>query len=120
MQLVEINKIGAQTPERVFAGFADVLRFAVRGYREFTRILVVLLWIRHRESTFGSQDDPMTITLKRFAHQFLVGEWPVDIGGIEECDTELHSAPNRGDGFRAISTSVGPSHRHTTKPNRAN
>src|SRR5438132_7139694 len=120
MELIEIDKIGAQAPERVFAGRANVFRPAVWSNRKLTRILVIILWVRYDQPAFGSQDDPVTIVPKRFSDQFFVGERPVDVGSIKERDAELHRPPNCRDRFRAVSTSVGPSHRHTTQTNRTN
>jgi hypothetical protein len=59
--------------------------------------MVVILWIRDYQPAFGSQDDLVTIVLKRFPDQFFVGKRSVDIGGIKEGDAELHCPPNRSD-----------------------
>jgi hypothetical protein len=63
MELIEINKIGPQTPQRVFAGLANVFRSTVWCYRKLACILVVIFWVWYYQSAFGSQDDLVTIVL---------------------------------------------------------
>jgi hypothetical protein len=49
------------------------------------------------EAELGGDHDVVAEGLQGFAHEFLVGEWAVDLGGVEEGDATLDGRADQRD-----------------------
>src|SRR5204863_881841 len=74
--------IGLEPLERAIGDLFDVFRAAVQA------ALLARLWI-DIEAEFGGDHHLLAEGRKSLAYQFLVGEGPVDLGGVEKRDAEL-------------------------------
>src|SRR5262245_550681 len=54
--------------------------------------------------------------LKRFTHEFLVGERPIDFSRIEEGDAALNGCVEKGDHLLLVGRRVAKAHAHTARP----
>ncbi len=83
----QIDHIGLQALERGFGDRLDLFRPAVQSLPARASI-----WIEI-EAELGDYDHLVTYRRKRLAQQLLVGEWAIDLSGIEKCDATFHGGP---------------------------
>jgi hypothetical protein len=104
--VVEVDVVGAQSPQRALDSGADVRRAAVELPRSATGV-------RH-DAELDRQHDLVASLLDRSAHQRLVVERPIDLGGIEMVDAEVQRPVDGADrlGLAAGSDVVVAGHRH--------
>src|SRR5262249_19969338 len=87
MLVEEIDAIGPEPPERRVGDLPDALRPAVQaGFR-----------IPILETELGCNHDLVPEGSQRLAHQLLVGEGTVGLGGVEERDAALERLPDERD-----------------------
>jgi hypothetical protein len=55
-----------------------------------------------RQSSFGRDQEPLPIRMKRLMDQLLGHEWAVRVGGVDEVDAELDRSPQHPDRFVVI------------------
>ena len=110
--VVEIDDVGPEALERSLATCLDVLRAAVE-LRRHARLEIAELGGNHHLIAKGS---------KRFAHEFLVRERTVELGGVEEGDAALHGCTDQRDHFLLVrgwsGRAVDTAHAHAAKPER--
>ena len=111
--VVEVDVVGAEPSQRAVDGAADAGRVAGQpaGWD------AVLL---EGEPELGGDDDVVAVRLEGFADDVLVGERPVDLGGVEERDAELDGAADDGDAVGAVwgGRVVGAGQAHAAEPDR--
>ena len=78
--VVEVDVVGAETPERALNGGADIGRTAVEMARAVPGV--------RDHAELRGEHDLVTTTLDRLADQLLIGEGAVDLGGVDEGDPE--------------------------------
>jgi len=76
--VVQVDVIGAQPGEGAFDRGADVRRAAVEGAGTAAGV--------RNHAELGGQHDVVAAALDRPADEFLIGERPVDLGGVNEGD----------------------------------
>ena len=81
MLIEEIDVIGFQAFERCLGNGADVLRPAVEAIRRLTA----------HKAEFCRDNNLIADRTECVAEEFLVREWTVGFGGIEERNAEIHS-----------------------------
>jgi hypothetical protein len=86
MLVEKVYAIGLETLEGTLGDFLDMYRAAIQ-----TRLLPILDF----ESKFGGDHYLITHRSESLAHEFLIREWPIDFGGIEEGDTVLKGRPDQ-------------------------
>src|SRR5471030_2711705 len=88
MDLIEIDIIRAQAPQRSVDSFHDT--FAREAMRVDARA--------HRAEDLGRDDDFVAFgeILDRAAQYFLAGPLRIDVGGVEEVDALLQRFPDEG------------------------
>jgi hypothetical protein len=84
----EIDPIGLEPLQRSLSDLADVGRSTVQ-----TRLLPTF----KLEPELRRNDDPIANGRHRFAHDLLVGKWPVRFGGIKERDASIDGGANDRD-----------------------
>ena len=111
--VVEVDVVGAQPAQRALDGAADARRVAAQAAGR-DAVLV------EREPELGGDDDVVAVRLEGFADDVLVGERPVDLGGVEERDAELDGAADDGDAVGAVGGGgvVGAGQAHAAEPDR--
>ena len=82
MQVVEIDRFHAKTPQAPLAGLAHIVGLAVEASRQ--RIICV-----PNDAELGGDYHLVATPADHFAYQFLIGEGPIGIGRIEQRDAEL-------------------------------
>jgi hypothetical protein len=109
----DVQPIGPQVPQAVLRDLADVLRPAVQRLAQ-PRVL------RHVEPELGRQHDLVAEALHRLAEQLLVtaGATAVQLGGVEEVDPQLESAPDGGHSTVVVRFAVRHGHAHRAEPER--
>ena len=85
--VVEVDVVHAEPPERVVDGLADVLRTAVDAAA--TAVLAAHV------AELGRQLHLVAAAGDRPAHELLVGERPVHVGGVQEGHAEVEGAVDR-------------------------
>jgi hypothetical protein len=82
MELVKVDVIGLQAPQRVLAGFEDVVAAGARIVRQ----------IAHTPIDFGCQHHLIAqiAILQKFSDNALAFSLVIDIGGIEKINASLH------------------------------
>src|SRR5579862_7157700 len=85
MLIEQVNGINLQPLERPFHGPLDLLRPTVYTCR--SRAIIAAAQI---ESELGGDHHSALERRKRLAHQFFVGEWTIDLGGVKERDAAVH------------------------------
>src|SRR5439155_249817 len=96
--VVEVDVSHAESRERGVAGLAHVLRAAVHAHKGPVRFADV--------AELGGQDDALASVRDCLADEPFVGERAVDIGRVEEGDTEVDRAMDGGDRLGVIAVAV--------------
>jgi hypothetical protein len=69
------------------------------------------------EAELGGDDDAPLEGLERLAHELLVRERPVDLGGVEERDAAFDGLPDEGDHLLLVrSRTEAEAHAHAAEP----
>jgi hypothetical protein len=110
--VVEVDVVGAKALERPLDRALHVLGGAVRGP---DRGHIARLRVVHPVVELGGDHAVVPTSLDRPADEHLVGERPVDLGGIEEIDPELERPLDRRDRLVFVGCAVGDGHAHTAK-----
>ena len=90
----QVDRVGAQPPQRPVDGGADVLGSAVHA----AGLRAVLVEV---EAELGGDDDLVAHRLERLADELLVVERAVDLGGVEERDAAVDGRAHEVDHLRA-------------------
>ena len=111
--VVEVDVVGSQAPERALDGGADIGRTAVEVARAIPGV--------RDHAELRGEHDLVTATLDRLADQLLVGERPVDLGGVEKGHPEIEGTVDRPDGLGIILPGAreGGRHPHGPQPDAA-
>src|SRR5439155_27077779 len=102
MLVIQVDAVGSEPGQGPLHGGADAGRAAVEtprlaaGVRDVTEL--------------RGQHDLVPAALDGPADEFLVVEGPVDLGRVEEGDTELEGPVDGADGLRLIGGPVAPGH----------
>jgi hypothetical protein len=84
----------------------------------------LLLWIRDprprvvrlaSDAELGRDDHLIAPALDGFAHQLLIGERPIDVGGIEKIDAELDCAVDGRNRLTVVAGAIKLRHAHATE-----
>src|SRR5215210_3805602 len=102
--VVEVYRVHAEPFERGVARPLYVLRLAVDA--DPASVLATLV------AELGGEDDLVAPALDGFADEPLVGERAVHVRRVEEVDTELHGAVDRGDRLSFVRGAVELAHPH--------
>ena len=89
MLVEQIDGVGPQATQRALDGGTDVVRSA--GDAGLLAALV------EREPELGGDDHVLADRVQCFAHQVLVVEGAVDLGGVEEGDAPVHRGTEERD-----------------------
>ena len=76
---------------------------------------VDLLAVFDAEAEFGGDGHLAAPALQRPAEQFLIDEWAIDLGRVEEGAAEFDGAVQGGDRFGLVGRTVGLAHAHAAK-----
>ena len=82
MQVIQINHIGLQTAQGVFAGLTKRLRAAINYPNKLTIARVHAL-----HAALAGQRELLAMRLQDFAHQGLIGAKAIQGGGVKKGDT---------------------------------
>ena len=108
----QIDDVGLEPLERALDCFLDVLWPAIEGIP-----LASVLRIR-RPAELGCDHHLIAEWSEGFAHEFFVGEWTVDFGGIEKCDAAFDRRPNQRDPLLLVDRwTVAKAQPHAAQPN---
>jgi hypothetical protein len=110
MLIIEIDVVHAEPPERGIAGGFHVLGPAVLPDELSVR--------RAHVAEFGREDHLLALSFDRLADQDLVGEWPVDVGRVEERDAEVQGPMDRRDRLGVVAGAVEVRHPHAAESQR--
>src|SRR6185436_12149351 len=106
----EVDRVGAQAPQRIFDASRDRLRTAV-GAAGLIR--------REVEAELGRDHDPVTYRLERLADELLVRERAVALRRVEERDAAVDSRPDQGDHLLLLREwRKAGAHAHAAEPER--
>ena len=105
--VVEVDVVDPQPLEGGVDGPADVVGAAVDA--DPAAVLAALV------AELGGQHDLVAPAGDRLAHQLLVGERPVHVGGVEEGHAEVQGAVDRGDRLRLVARAVELGHAHAAE-----
>jgi hypothetical protein len=111
VQLVQVDAVGAQPVQRRVDAGPDVLGRPVAGHGA----------VAHHEADLGREEGLVAPTLERPADELLVGEGSVDVGGVDQRDTQIEGPPDHPHGLVvvALGGAVGPGHAHAAQADRA-
>src|SRR5262249_31609914 len=104
----EVDVADAEALERSVDRAPDVLGAAVDAARPGARRV-------DREAELGGHLELVPTTGDRAPDEPLVGVWPVDLGGVEECHAELERAVDRPKARLLVALAVGPGHAHAAE-----
>ena len=102
--VVQVDAVRAQPPEGAFGSDTDVRRAAVEHPGAAAPV--------RDAAEFGGQDDLVAAAPDGPADEFLVGERPVALGGIDKGDPELQRPVDGADGLGVIGARAGIGGRH--------
>ena len=107
----KVNHIGPEPFQRCIGHLFDVLGPAVQAHPLRASIRVEL------EPELGGDDDPAAERSEGLAHQILVRERTVHLGGVEERHATLHGDPQERDHLRPVPRrTVREAHPHAPEP----
>ena len=112
--VVEVDVVHPQALEGTVDGLADVLRRAIDGAegRYVTGDCVVQVALE-----LAGDHVLVALALDRPADQLLVGQWAVDLRGVQEIDAELQRSLDRRLGFVQVDLPIERGHAHAAKSN---
>jgi hypothetical protein len=113
MLIEEVDVVGLEPAQRAFDHFANALRPAVPLGAD-------LLAALDAKAEFGRDHDLVAAPFQRSAQQLLVGERPVDLGGVEEGAAELDCAMKRRNRLALVRRAIGLAHAHAAEADRGN
>src|SRR5215470_3748614 len=68
------------------------------------------------ETELGGNDHLITNGRERLAYKFLIRKWSIDLGGVKEVDTPVHSCPQQRDHFLLVLTqAIRSAHTHAAE-----
>jgi hypothetical protein len=102
--VVQVDVVGAKPPQRTFERGADVGRAAVEDTGASSGV--------GDHAELGRHHDLVAAVLDRAADEFLVGERPVDLGGIDEGDAQVEGSVDGADGLGVVAAGAGVGGRH--------
>ena len=105
--VVEVDVVDAEPLQRGVARLAHVLRLAVDA--EEAAVLAALV------AELRGEHDLVAAAGDRAAHELLVGERAVHVGGVEEDDPELERPVDGGDGLVLVGGAVELGHPHAAE-----
>ncbi len=108
----QVDVVEAEAPQRGVDHLTDVLGAAVDAGGLAVRA--------DAEAELGRHHDAVAAAFQGLAEQRLVGEGPVDLGGVEIGDAELEGAVDRGDRFGVVRRAVGLAHAHAAEADGRN
>ena len=108
----EVDRLGAKAPKRGVDALPDRLRPAVEARRPLADLDALEIPAELRRD-----HDPVSHRLERFADELLVGEWPVDLGSVEEGHAALDRRADESDHLQPVAgRAVAEAHRHAAEP----
>ena len=108
--IVEIDGIDPKPLERSFGGLPDVLWPAIQSYH-------AALFGIDLETELGGNHDLRTVGSEGFTDEFLVGEWAVGLGGIEESYAAINGGMEKRDHLLLVSRrTIRHAHSHAAEP----
>src|SRR5271166_2146726 len=110
----QVDHIGPETLERGLGDLLDMFGTAVQpGLFAGARIKL--------EPKLGGDHHLPTERSESFAHEFFVCERPINLGGVEECDTAFSGRPNYRNHFLFVPRrTVAKTHSHAAEPKGRN
>jgi hypothetical protein len=107
--VVQVDVVGAQPPQRAVDRGAYVRRAAVEVAGAAAGV--------GDHAELGRHHDLVAAASNGAADEFLVGEWPVDLGGVQEGDAQVEGSVDGADrlGVVAAGAGVGGRHPHGTQ-----
>src|SRR2546423_989760 len=111
--VIKINVVGSQATQTAFAGPANVIRPAIHAAS------FGICGIAH-DSEFRRNDQFLALALGSAADEFLILEWAINVGGIEESDSEFDSAMNGRNRFGIVTRAIEFRHTHAAESEGGN
>jgi hypothetical protein len=112
MLVVEIDVVGAQALERAVDRAPNVIRGAIEvangGHVAGDRVV-------HSPGELGGDHILVAVPFDRTADQLLVGEWAVELRGVDEVDSDLEPALNGPDRLALVCRAVEGGHPHASE-----
>ena len=108
MLVVEVDGFDSETAQAGFAGLADVVGLAADAAN------VGIFGIAD-DTELRREHDFVAAALDGASDQLFVLMRAVDVGGVEEEDSEVECAVNRGDGFGVVESGVELRHTHAAE-----
>ena len=105
--VVEVDDVDAESAQRSVTGLRHVLGLAVDALER--AVLTTLI------AELGRQDDLVASALDGPSHEFLVLEWAVHVGGVEEVDAAVERLVNRGNRLAVVAHAVELAHTHAAE-----
>ena len=106
----EIDAVGLEALEGLFADLLDVLGFAVEGLGAGLAAGDAV------EAELGGDNDLVAVRREGFADEDFVGEGAVDFGGVEEGDAEVDGFVHEVDHFGfVVDGAVAEAHAHAAE-----
>ena len=112
--VVEVDVVGTEPPERSLEGGADVGRGAVEVARTTASV--------GEHAELGGQHHLVAATPDGPADEFLVGERPVDLGGVDQRHPQIERTVDGADGLVVVraGSGVGGGHAHGAEADSGN
>jgi hypothetical protein len=102
--VVQVNVVGAEPPQRTLDRGADVGRAAVEDTGAAAGV--------GDHAELGRHHDLVAAAVDGAAEEFLVGERPVDLGGVQQGDAQLERSVDGADGLGVVAAGAGVGGRH--------
>src|SRR4051794_29958936 len=112
VQLIELDCVQTQPPQRALAGLPEVLGAAIPG---------PLPWAGAPQPPLGGDHQILGIRIEGLGDQLLADVRPVRVRGVDQVDAQLHRAPQDGNGLavvrrRSPDAGTGNPHRAEAEP----
>jgi hypothetical protein len=112
MLVEQINRLNFEPLERTFDGLFDMFRPAVQARRAGPIVTAAQV-----EPELRRNDQLLAERRERIAHEFLVGERAIDLGGVEKRDAAIHGGVEQGGHFLfVLGRPIGKTHAHAAQP----
>ena len=98
MLIIKIDGVDAEALQTGIAGLTDIFGTSVDAAPSAVSVA--------HDTKFSGDDDLVPMRAQCPADEDLVGERTVNVGGVEEVDTELNGAVDRGDGLGFVSGTI--------------
>src|SRR5205085_8739239 len=113
MLVIEVDAIKTEPAQTRFARLLHVLRFAANSAK--TR----RVWIA-QDSELRRDDNAMAFAANSASEQLLIRVRTINVGGIEESNSKVDRAVDRGERFRIVAVAIKFRHAHAAESDRGN